>query len=333
MTSNKSNEDEQFFENRVQDIINEDARIRQGVSKCIKSIRSNLCFTNDENYNELYKYKSLIEIKGLQQRFWESYTNIKFHLKERALKNGGTNEEIEKAFYEWLKICINSQKDPNYDYYFELHKLNKEMQVKEILFKNNGKGDLREIFKNKNEQIHDKWRIRLRIISSWFLKRYDWHTAKKIIGVSNKSKFDYVPLIFPRLLGTIIIGFLPFVFSKGAWDLSISLGLKYVLFYILFVIIFILYLIYECYNITRDVKIAKKRGIWVGLGGFTVSLISSVIIVYSMSSHFVQDMTGEWCIHGHVIFLENISFFASIPLLVGIFIRIFWEEKTITEPL
>lgn len=280
---------------------------------------------------KLHYFKTFIEMEGLQYKYWKSYTQTKYYLKQLALENNCNDEElIESAFYEWLKICVNPNNELNYDFYFETEDLDKECQVKQILFENDGKGNLREIFEN------DEWQIRLRTISSWFLKRYDWSTATKISGFYKKSIFDQTPLIFPRLLGAIFIGFLSLIFSGDIWGLALELEWLYVYgISFLLVAIFILYLINECYNITHNKKVAIKRGGLVGLYGFIISLVVSLMIVYFLGEHFVgfNYGTGGWYLLGHLIFLENVLFFASAGLSIGIFIQILWEEKTITEPL
>ena len=100
--------------------------------------------------NKLYNYYTYIEIEGCQQRYWDIYIKTKYYLKEQVIINKYELTDLyQLAIYEWIKICLNLQNDPNFDFYFEINSLDKEDEIKKILFENNGKGDLCDIFKTK----------------------------------------------------------------------------------------------------------------------------------------------------------------------------------------
>ena len=294
-----------------------------------------------EDFQKLSDYKALIEVEGFQIRWWESYTRTKYYLKELALRNKSLSaEDREECFYDWLKICVNPEKNPNYDFYFEKERLDHEKQVKEILF--DEKGVLRDIFKRL------AWQIRLRKIKIWFLKRYDWRTAVKILrSLENRRMFDFVDLIFPRLLCAILIGFIPLIpliMTEEVWRLA--LGLNWweigVIFPSAFIFV-LLYFRYECFKTDRKIK-SLPRAFKVGLWGVSASLFFSAIFCIMFSHHFIDFESvahdGLWYVrylnlgpfflafHGKIII-----FFAAIALLIGILIQVIWEEKTITEPL
>ena len=332
MKQNEQHEEVKNFEKRIQiRVENNIAKFHEINLKYIDKIK--------DNYNKLQEYKLFIEIEGLQLRWWESYITVKYHLKRLACENTCNDKKInEEAFYEWLKICVNSKKEPNYDFYLEKKELNKEVEVTQILFEDNETDDIRNIFKDDDGQIRDEWQIRLRTIASWFLKRYNLSTAMKILKNCNTNRFDQINLILPRLWVAIFIGFLPLLFNQGTWELALNLGLWCILISFLLIAISISYLKFECYNITRNEKTAKKRGKFVGICGLIISLFISTIIVISKGEFFVGHdyKTNGLNVVGHIIFLEDILFiliFASAALLIGIFIQIFWEEKTITESL
>lgn len=287
----------------------------------------------NNNFLELSLYKRFIELKGFQLLWWESYTKTKYHLKEIALNSNVKLDETDKeeAFYDWLKICINPQREVNYDFYFEKNKLDREKEVKEILF--DEKGDLRSIFKEK-----DDWQIRLRTIADWFLKRYDIVTARKIYKhIKSKTFFDKIRLFIPRLIGAIFIGFLPLIMGQETWELPLKLDYWWtIVLSILSWFFAYSYLTVECHNIIRKKNDALKRGVSVFLMGLLYSLVFAFVIVSVMGRHFVisEDLKSKWVdFMGTQIYCENIIFFASLALLIGIFIQVFWEEKTITEPL
>jgi len=333
MTQNEQHEELKNFEKRIH------VRVDNNINK-FHEINLKYIDIIQANCNKLQKYKLFIEIEGLQLRWWESYITVKCHLKRLACENTcNDKKKNEEAFYEWLKICVNSKKEPNYDFYLEKKGFDKEVEVKQILFEDNGTDDIREIFKDDNGQIRDEWQIRLKTIASWFLKRYDLSTAMKILNSCDKSRLDKINLILPRLLVAIFIGFLPLIFNQGTWELALNLGLWWViLISSLLIAISIFYFQFECYNITRNKKTAKKRGLFVGIYGLVISLFFSIIIVISKGEFFVgyDYKTRGLNVLGRIIFLEDILFiliFASAALLIGIFIQIFWEEKTITESL
>jgi len=287
-----------------------------------------------ENFNILFKCKYFIEGNTLTLRCWETYTKVKYYLKELALGKLEIERLKEEAFYNWLKICINPQREVNYDFYFEKNKLDKEEEVRRILFEEDGKGRIRDIF------TKDDWQIRLRTIADWFLKRYDIATARKIydfIRKPYKSCFDNVRLCLPRLIGAIFIGFLPLITAKDIWELPLKLGLFWTIVISFLSIGFAyLYLTAECYNVIKKKKAAYTRAARVGVSGLIYSLLFAVFIVSILGKHFITGnlkSNGINFVPGTEIYLENVIFFASAALLIGIFIQIFWEEKTITEPL
>lgn len=293
---------------------------------------------NGQLFNELRDYVEYIEIYGLREVLPKSYLAAKYHLKEIALgSNDISKEDEEDIFYDWLKICVNPQKEINYDFFFEKNGLEKEEEVRKILFENNGKGPLRKVFKSTD------WQIRLRSISDWFLKRYDIITARKIIKNVDKpvkSIFDKIKLLSPRLWGAIFIGFIPLVAGQETWDFPVKVlevdGWIYLLcLSAFFVLMSFGYLIIECYNLTRNEIVTIKRAWFVCLKGFLISFVFSTLIVYVMGQYSVGDASvgSGWNLLGRKVFPGNIIFFASAALLIGIFIQVFWEEKTITEPL
>ena len=309
--------------------------------------------------DKLYNYYSYIEIEGYQQRYWEVYIETKYYLKELAVINKcELKKSNELALYDWLKICMNLQNNPNYDFYFEKNSLDKEEEIKQILFENNGKGDLRDIFKD-NGQICHEWQIRLRTIAFWFLRRYNWFETRKILKQSNKCKPDMIILIFPRLFGAILIGFLLIVSSdniiKFAEPTQFNLW-----WYIGNGVIFLapsLYLFHECRKTMGNAALEKcsqeavhnLKNIWgrsknkylIHKMGTILSVLQTIRfriipvlifgLLYSGTLSVILTKAGllgstEWN-------LQRILFYALFAFLIGVFIQLIWEEKTVTEPL
>ena len=305
---------------------------------------------------KLYNYYTYIELEGYQQRYWEVYIETKYYLKERVITNRCECKELhELALYEWLKICMNLQNDSNYDFYFEKYSRDKEEEIKQILFENNGKGDLRDIFKD-NEQILPEWQIRLRTIAFWFLRRYNWFEAGKIFKQCNKCKPDMIILGFPRLFGAILIGFLLIVTSDKIIEFAETTQFN-VWWYICIIFIPTLYLFYECRKTmgnaavekcsqhaiqklknlcgrSLNMRLIRKMGIILAVLqtiSFRIIPVLNFGLFYSWTLAVVLTRLGllgstEWC-------LQSILFYTLFAFLIGVFIQLIWEEKTVTEPL
>jgi hypothetical protein len=287
----------------------------------------------DREKNDFIKlsyYKRFIEIKELQQNWWEPYLKTKYYLKELVIE-GRTqgigvediNKHEDEVLYDWLKVCINPEKDPNFDFYFQKETLSKEEEVKKILF---DKGKLRERF-DKNE-----WQIRLRRIRTWFLKRYNWTAAILLHrNIKNKGMFEIFDLVFLRLLCGILVGFLPLFSLPDIWKLPVDLNISIP---ITLAVLVLIYFNYECYKTVGSdidsISIFFKRVIPIFIYGIFLSLFFSYIFYSVLSSHFID---FESVICKEIYPLKIIPFFAMVALSIGIIIQIIWEDKTITEPL
>lgn len=308
---------------------------------------------------KLYNYCLYIEIEGHQQRYWEIYIKTKYYLKERVIINKCECKELyEFVLYEWLRICVNLQNDPNYDFYFEKNSIDKEEEVKQILFENNGKGDLRAIFKDDGQIRHD-WQIRLRTTAFWFLRRYNWSEAKKILKQCHKCKSDQIILGFPRLFGAILIGFLLIVSSDNIIEFAENTQFN-LWWYIGNGLIFLaptLYLFHECRKTMGNAaleKCSKKavqklKHLWgrsknerlIHKIGTIVSVLQTirfriipVLIFGLLYSGILSVILTRAGLLGNTEFcLQRIIFFALFAFLIGVFIQLIWEEKTVTESL
>lgn len=150
--------------------------------------------------NSLWRYRNFLVREGLKEDFYPSYYNAMWHLKEIALKYPAATigDALYKAIiYEWLRISLNPDNDRTNDFYFEIEKLNREEEVKKVIFKDHEQGVLNDLFIT---DMH--WRIRTRKYINWFLSRYDLVTAHKIIvqlsepGLINKSASKISAILF-----------------------------------------------------------------------------------------------------------------------------------------
>jgi hypothetical protein len=229
----------------------------------------------------------------------------------------------------WLRCCLKDE----CNYFFAVFKecgIKREDDVVNIM-----KGSyLWEIINSDEGKNFYK-----RTVADWFLKRYHRKNAEAILNTMEKSKLsvlDKIKLYYPRLLGTILIGFLPLIAGQETWDLPHKLGYELIIPIIFaFFAVSTLYLTYECYKIIDDKKEASKRAFRVGIWGLGVSFIFSMIICATLGENSVAKEYAEnyWNFSANMPFLRNVLFFAPSALLIGIFIQVIWEEKTITEPL
>jgi len=276
---------------------------------------------------------------------------------------GETNKA--KAQRLWLRHCLSKETD----YIFQVLKevkdengasVDREEDVKTIADKYLAKGAplAKHIGSDEGVKFYKK------TIADWYLRRYYREMAKEILKPF--GRWDKLKLFYPRLIAAIIIGLLALMTGEEGWNLPHNLsyrishiiygplakffgwnlphaynsliglvGLLVVVFF--FYALSVLYLRYECYNIIFDTKEAGRRARKVGGQGLLVSLILSTIICIAIgpisgSKEVISPDTYCNFQAGLPIF-KNIVFFASVALFIGIFIQVFWEKETITEPL
>lgn len=279
---------------------------------------------------ELKGFVEYVELYDLKQIIFISYLDAKYHRNRIAIdldKISLTDNENENIFYDWLKVCLNQQNDPNIDFYFKYRNIVKEDEVKKILFDN--QGNLRDLFKNKD------WQIRLRKMRTWFLKRYDWWTSIKLYqSLKDKKRrwTEFLDLVFPRILCSILLGYSLIIFNSDLWVLPLRLNLYPVLITIAFLIL--IYLIYECSKIIDGEKNTFsifKRVLPIFILGVVFSFIFSSILYGINSCNFILFESFS-CKENIDSSLRIISFFTFVAFSIGIIVQTIWEEKTITEP-
>ncbi|MEW6419030.1 MAG: hypothetical protein AB1480_13060 [Nitrospirota bacterium] len=207
--------------------------------------------------------------------------------------------------------------------------IDREEQVKIILFENYNSGKLRTFFDRS------EWQPRLKKIMAWFLKRYDLRTAIKIYRALHiKPKLGWLDLFLPRLFGSIFIGFLPLVSATELWGLPLTLD-----WYFLGVLaLFSFALTFGYFNLEYSKATGKGMNynpLVVSLMGLGYAFVLSSILTMIFSKHFIGANNSFIPVlgSGFRLYPKILIFFAFSALLIGIFIQVFWEEKTITEPL
>jgi len=249
-----------------------------------------------------------------------------------------------KAQRLWLKHCLSKETDYTFIVLKEAQKergerekiVEREKDVETIVKEGLKNGAALKNFIDSDEGV----KFYKKTIADWYLRRYNGKMAKDIL-----KPFDYcdkLKLFYPRLIVAIIIGLLALMAGQEGWDLPHKLANRIDYWGLIgvsigFLTISILYLKYECYNIIFDKKKALLRALKVGLFGFGASLIFSTIICITIGSisvtkKIINPDTYYSLQAGWPVF-KNIFFFASVALFIGIFMQVFWEKETITEPL
>lgn len=237
-----------------------------------------------------------------------------------ARKQSSSGEEQAKWQRYWLSCCLSSK----CDYIFAVLK---ECEI-------DRESDLMDIW--KDEEVLWKWlpaegkKYYLNACIKYLLRRYSMDNALKLWkeNKENRSFWMQIDLLLPRLLGATLAGLFPLIFSEkmgeflealSLWDIILVIGLEH--------IFCILYFCYECYNATlikKEEIIPRALDIW--FRGAFYSLVLFVLVSLLMYPYFLPKINPS-------NLLEAIFFFSSSGLLIGIFIQIFWQKETITEPL
>lgn len=162
----------------------------------------------------------------------------------------------------------------------------------------------------------------------FLLRRYAWWKACRLWWNHTRKSMVWINLLLPRLFGSIIIGLLVLATAENLWRFPLkmyteNIGLYWSLFGI--TLLFSLgYLIVECRNTTGEIPRCVIFG-----RSFLIFVIG---FIYGLLLSYFLEFLGPYIVDEEVS-CQTTLLFASLALLIGIFIQIFWEEKTITEPL
>ncbi len=229
----------------------------------------------------------------------------------------------------WLKYCLS----PDTGYIFAVlrpHGVEREEEVAELLQNSLVLDDgslAQELTREGRRYYRQK-------IFEWFIRRYAWGYAWTGIRGAGVPLATKVNLLYPRLLGGIIIGFLPLVPESGVWKLAKEYAMtpdccpvRTLILCGASLLLVFLYIFHECFKLTEESATAIRRA-------FGTLLIGSFYSVVSFGSIYWPLMyrLDEYAAPG-TSFWTYAPFFCPTALLVGVFLQFFWEDKTITEPL
>jgi len=328
--------------------------------------------------------------------------------------NRYSGRERKNVIRDWLRICLNSSRDKNTEFYLEVSEHDREEEIREILFQN--EKQLREIF------TQDVGPSYLHLILDWSLRRYNlalaaklalilfkessresfWEILKKVFpkqvgnwliititivllvvlgtnyfsGVFNafvnayslvrvnlsainlfttilvllypilliffivsfwRRVFLLFKLLIPRLVGGIIVGYLPLILAGESWDMVIQMKVLEGFCVTAFAIGFSLYYIFiEIHNTVKDKWISLGRALRVFSTGllesFVIGIVVSDLITRAFRPSLVTNIHTVPGLFGY-IYPKLLYLYFPLALLIGIFVQIIWEEKPITHPL
>ncbi|MEW6089172.1 MAG: hypothetical protein AB1498_12805 [bacterium] len=231
-------------------------------------------------------------------------------------------DEKLKAQWEnyWIRCCLSRKCDYIFSVLVECG-INREKDILDLL--NNGK-----LWNYLGSESGWGKEYYINICIKFLLSRYAWFDALNI-----KSKQTFLPLFhlsLPKLWGSILIGIIPFISSKDLMGLPGKLtSIQFKISIIFMFLLTLLYFLYEChseYECFTDKcrnEIIRNRALWVFLMGIIYSFVLSYFICKPILSIYIAD--AEVC--------KSIIYFTASSLFIGILLQVFWQEKTITEPL
>ncbi|NMG83445.1 MAG: hypothetical protein GIS02_04480 [Methanosarcinales archaeon] len=215
----------------------------------------------------------------------------------------------------WFKCCISDK----CDYIFSILKskdVDREDDLKKICNRES------KLWKTRgNEEMQGY----VDLCIDFFLKRYNWLDASKLWWENPPRKnLNFIKLLFPRLLGAILVGFIPIVTSKEIWEFAVVNQSNLLKYCAIIFVVSVFYLEYELYKTIRETVVKK----WCQLRIIPVLLFG---LFYSLLFSYIFTLVGfmgnvGWC-------WNRVIFYAMFAFLIGILIQLLWEEKTASEPL
>jgi hypothetical protein len=252
-----------------------------------------------------------------------------------ALKGlSGWLDVLQRARWQnyWMDCC----RSPKCDYLFSALQCTSEPREKTI----DREKDLLNLMDPsqpiwnylESTETSESIKYRIYLALQFLLRRHAWGTARRILW-RNRARFrisDIAPLllhfIMPRLFGAIIVGFLPF-FENSTWEVVLRMQISAPFFILILLTFSFAYFSYDCYSVTEgNARKALKRGALTTLSAYFIACLIACAFVDAMAPVYRPDAESYERIN--LIFI-----FAGLTLAFGIIIQMFWEDKTIAEPL
>jgi hypothetical protein len=154
-------------------------------------------------------------------------------------------------------------------------------------------------------------------------------------------------LIIPRMLGAIVVGYLPLFMGGEVWGAAFLLFNTWQGYLVVGLALYIsfAYLFVEINNTLRDKSESFHRALTVWYIGFLESFAIGLILCHLTSKVLIDAAKVQEIIpffdnqfkfqlwRFGTIYPQALVLFAPLALFAGIFVQILWEDKPITQPL
>lgn len=160
-----------------------------------------------------------------------------------------------------------------------------------------------------------------------------------------ENRLYYFELLLPRLFTGVLIGFLPLVVSLDVWQIVLNIG--YLPYFVLISFILAVGFILMRIRILREVGSKNeptKRALFVVSWGLFISYITGLIICDLITIPVIQGLIQnsadiKYCktvfvsgVFG-IIIPKILIFFSVLSFVIGLFVQLIWEEKSISHSL
>uniref|UniRef100_UPI00404BA287 hypothetical protein n=1 Tax=Desulfobacca sp. TaxID=2067990 RepID=UPI00404BA287 len=261
---------------------------------------------------------------------------------------------IQKGRWQrlYLKHCFSPETQYLFMILYELLGIDREADVKDLIKTSllPETGPLAQMTPTPGSK-----RYYLSYCEDWFLRRYNKKEAKwclqkrlKLVPANRLDRWlDGIKLSFPRIIASIIIGYLPLIFTTETWYVSIAeaWGVNFLL-PILTLSASMFYLFTEVKNnleYTTEVYRDRARSIfWFSLrvSLYLGMLLLPLIGVYLPAEAKIDELSGGypylWIFFSYAnfcLFLKMLLFHVPLALFIGIIVQVIWEEKPVSYPL
>ncbi len=202
-----------------------------------------------------------------------------------------------------------------------------------------------------------EWLFNVRFIVQWELRIFYFGfilpTIPIVLYFLLGHQLDWIKIIIPRLAGTIVVGYVLLVVTAEIWEFSLRYYQKekivcliqYIAIITTALLTSLIYLFIEVNNLVKKPWLAFRRALSLFLLGVTESFIIGLILFDLFANGMTNGLMSDLGINADKIVEIRIDGFfgriyplplilyASLALVIGIFVQIIWEDKPITEPL
>jgi len=196
-------------------------------------------------------------------------------------------------------------------------------------------GSIFSLLLNKIVTVHFTLRS-MNIFTTILVVIYPFTLISFIISIFWRNTFLIFKLLLPRMVGGIVVGYLPLILTDEAWDMVKEMDKLEAFCLVTFALGFSLYYIFiEINNTVKNKWVAFGRTLRVFSTGLLESFLIGVVISDIITRAFCPSLVNSLAVQGLLgcIYPKLLYLYFPLALLLGIFVQIIWEEKPITHPL